>query len=201
MEGGTIYLKYPKDLQIPNNAVQQIQISHNFTESYIISEELDWYSVSFYNSEKELIIVIVLEKHEDGKDYIIVLEEFNKELDLYLTVEEELKAHLENMFNLSLHVFKAREAVIIKLSQELAEVKMRNYFLEKRFGKVLNSDYLKEPKNIILYLLSIHDGLNFEGLKEYVKINENQLKVVINTLINDKIIEYSEKNNLYFLKF
>ena len=82
MEGGTIYLKFPENLQIPNNVVQQIQISHNFTESYIISEEVDWYSISFYNSEKELIIVIVLEKHEDGKDYLVVLEEFNKQIDL-----------------------------------------------------------------------------------------------------------------------
>ena len=39
VEGGTIYLKYPESLEIPDPVVQQITISHNFTESYIITEK------------------------------------------------------------------------------------------------------------------------------------------------------------------
>ncbi|MCK4481168.1 MAG: hypothetical protein KAV01_11615, partial [Candidatus Lokiarchaeota archaeon] len=74
VEGGMIYLKYPEDLEISNPAVQQITISHNFTESYIITEEKNWKSVSYYNENKEIIIVLVLSRYDDGDDYLEILE-------------------------------------------------------------------------------------------------------------------------------
>ena len=88
--GGEIYLKFPETLEIPINIIQQIQISHNFSESYIITEEKNWNSVSFYNPDKEMVIVLVLDKFDEGNDYLIVLEEFNKDLYKYEN-EEELK--------------------------------------------------------------------------------------------------------------
>ena len=81
--GGTVYMRFPEELEIHDNVVQHIQIAHNFTESYIITEEKDWNSVSFYNCEKEVVIVLVLDKFDEGNDYLIVLEEFNKDLDKY----------------------------------------------------------------------------------------------------------------------
>ncbi|MFO7796229.1 MAG: hypothetical protein R6W84_08750, partial [Promethearchaeia archaeon] len=81
VEGGTVKMKYPEDLELSENIVQQIQISHNFTESYIINEEENWNSISFYNEHKELIIVLVLEKYDDGQDYKSVLGEFNKAVE------------------------------------------------------------------------------------------------------------------------
>ena len=81
VEGGIIYLKYPESLEIPNPVVQQITISHNFTESYIITEEKNWNSVSYYNENKEMIIVLVLSKFDDGNDYLEILEKFNREID------------------------------------------------------------------------------------------------------------------------
>ena len=68
--GGTIYMRYPEDLEIPDPIVQQITISHNFTESHIITEEKQWNSVSYYNEQKEMIIVLVLNPSslDDGND-------------------------------------------------------------------------------------------------------------------------------------
>ena len=60
VEGGIIYLKFPENLEIPNPVVQQITISHNFTESYIITEEKNWNSVSYYNENKYSFLLVLL---------------------------------------------------------------------------------------------------------------------------------------------
>ena len=54
--GGMVSLCVPDQMEIPVNTVQQIQISHNFTTSYIITEEQNWNSISFYNEDTEIII-------------------------------------------------------------------------------------------------------------------------------------------------
>ncbi|MHA1782190.1 MAG: hypothetical protein ACTSUL_02070, partial [Promethearchaeota archaeon] len=74
-------MKYPDDLEIPLNVVQQIQISHNFVESYITIEEKDWNSISYYNDKKDIIIVLVLDKYDEAQDYTVILDEFKKELE------------------------------------------------------------------------------------------------------------------------
>ena len=138
--GGEIYLKFPDNLDIPMNIIQQIQISHNFSESYIITEEKTWNSVSFYNSDKEIVIVLVLDKFDEGNDYLSVLEEFNKDLYKYEN-ENELKEQLERQFQFSLEVFRTRDEVIAKLSNEVAQLKMKVYDLEKRFERAINSEH------------------------------------------------------------
>ena len=90
IQGGKIFLQYPTDLDIPVNIVQQIQISHNFIESYIAIRELNWNSVSYYNEKKETIIVLILDKYADSTDYMIVIEDFNKELEKNLSNEKLL---------------------------------------------------------------------------------------------------------------
>jgi len=197
--GGTVYLKYPEDLEISENVIQQIQISHNFAESYIITEEKDWNSVSFYNPEKEIVIVLVLDKYDEGNDYLIVLEEFNKELDSYPN-EDDLKAQLKRIFQFSLNVFRTRDEVIAKLSNEVAHLKMKVYDLEKKFERTINSDHLK-VKSRILFLLAMNDDLTFNEIKKQVKTSNRWLENVLDNLLKNKIVEYDSNNDTYFLNF
>ncbi len=197
--GGTIHLKYPDDLDISMNIIQQIQISHNFSESYIITEEKDWNSLSFYNSGKEMVIVLVLDKFDEGNDYLIVLDEFNKELDKY-TNEEELKAQLKRIFQFSLNVFRTRDEVIAKLSNEVAHLKMKVYDLEKRFERAIKSDHLK-VKSRILFLLSMYDELSFKEIKEQVSTSKRWLEEVIENLLKSKIVEFDINKKTYYLNF
>ena len=199
MIGGTVYLKYPEELEIPENIIQQIQISHNFAESYIITEEKDWNSVSFYNPEKEIVIVLVLDKYDEGNDYLIVLEEFNKELNKYPN-EEDLKVQLKSIFQFSLEVFRTRDEVIAKLSNEVAHLKMRVYDLEKKFERALKSDHLK-VKSRILFLLSMHDELTFHDIRNQVKTSRRWLENVLESLVKNKIVEYDSDNDTYYLNF
>lgn len=199
MIGGTVYLKYPEGLEIPENIIQQIQISHNFAESYIITEEKDWNSVSFYNPEKEIVIVLVLDKYDEGNDYLIVLEEFNKELNKYPN-EEDLKVQLKSIFQFSLEVFRTRDEVIAKLSNEVAHLKMRVYDLEKKFERAIKSDHLK-VKSRILFLLAMHEDLTFKEIKKQAKTSKRWLETVLQNLVKNKIVEYDSENDTYYLNF
>jgi hypothetical protein len=192
-------LKYPENLEIPENIIQQIQISHNFSESYIITEEKEWNSVSFYNPGKEIVIVLVLDKYDEGNDYLKVLEDFNRELNKY-SDEAELKDQLERSFQVSLDAFRTRDEVIAKLSNEVAQVKMRLYDMEKKFEAAIESDHLK-VKSKILFLLAMHDDVTFTELKKHVKTSTRWLKNVLDTLIKNNIIEYDNNNDTYFLNF
>ena len=192
-------MRYPDNLEIPGNIVQQIQISHNFTESHIITEEKEWSSVSFYNWEKEIIIVLVLEKYDDGNDFLVVLEEFSKELAKELN-EEALKTHMESVFKFSFTVFRARDAVFTKLSNEMADLKMKVFFYERRFNKVLQSKEL-DRKNTILFLLSMNDELDIEGIIKKTGIELKVVEGIIKELLERDIVAHDPKKNIYYLKF
>ncbi len=196
--GGTIYMRYPEDLEIPDPVVQQITISHNFTESYIITEEKKWKSISYYNENKEMIIVLHLSKYDDGDDYLELLEEFNKELDKE-TMEENLKQRLETMFNISLDVFRTTDEVITKLSNEVAYLKTKQYDYEVKFEKVSDSNHLT-VKSKILFLLTINDSLSFDEIKKSTRVSNRWLLNVIETLMKNNVIGYSSKKEVYYLK-
>ena len=200
VEGGIIYLKYPESLDIPNPVVQQITISHNFTESYIITEEKNWNSVSYYNENKEMIIVLVLKPSslDDGNDYIELLEDFNKEIDKELN-EDMLKILLETMFSASLEAFQTTDEVIFKLSNEVALLRTKEYDIEERFKKVQNSDHLP-VKSKILFLLAVNDGLSLEEIKNSIKTSKKWLETVLETLVKNKVVGYNSNRDIYYIK-
>jgi len=198
VEGGTVYLKYPEDLEVPVSIVQQLQISHNFTESYIITEEKEWNSVSYYNENKEMIIVLVLTKYDDGNDYLELLEGFNKELDEEL-MEENLKQQLESKFHYSLNAFRTTEQVITKLSNEVAYLKTREYDFELKFNKITNSNQLN-VKSKILFLLAINEEISLNKLKKYIQTSNKWLMSVIETLLKNKVIGYNPNKDTYYLE-
>jgi len=191
-------MKYPNEVAIPDNVVQQIQISHNFVESYITIEEKNWNSISYYNENKEIIIVLVLDKYDDSSDYTVILDEFKKELELELN-EDRLKEHIERIYNLSLKVFRTRDEVIAKLSNEVAELKTLEYDLKKKFALISKSDHLK-VKSKIQFLLAINDEMKFEDIKKSINTSKRWLDNVLDTLSKNKIIKYNNEKDTYYLK-
>ncbi|MFX0145560.1 MAG: hypothetical protein ACFE9C_15960, partial [Candidatus Hodarchaeota archaeon] len=181
-----------------NPVVQQITISHNFTESYIITEEKNWNSVSYYNENKEIIIVLVLSKFDDGNDYLEILEKFNLEIDK-LTEEEKLKENLETMFHISLDAFRTTDEVITKLSNEVAFLKTKEYDYELKFDFITKSNHLP-VKSKILFMLAIKDFVGLEDFKRVVKTKKQWLLNVLDTLVKNDIIGYNPEKKSYFLK-
>lgn len=190
-------MKYPNDVAIPDNVVQQIQISHNFVESYITIEEKNWNSISYYNENKEIIIVLVLDKYDDSSDYTVILDEFKKELELELS-EDSLKEHIERIYNLSLNVFRTRDEVIAKLSNEVAHLKTMEYDLKKKFAIILKSDHLK-VKSKIQFLLTINDEMKYEDIKKSINTSKRWLDSVLDALCKNKIINYDNEKDTYYL--
>ncbi|MBY8987265.1 MAG: hypothetical protein KGD61_02335 [Candidatus Lokiarchaeota archaeon] len=195
--GGNIYMKFPENLEIPDNVVQQIQISHNFVESYITIEEKDWTSISYYNENKEIIIVLVLDKYDDSSDYTVILDEFKKELELELK-DSKLKEHLERIYKLSLNVFRTRDEVIGKLSNEVAQLKTQEYDLKRRFEKIAESNHLK-VKSKIQFLLAINNEMEYKELRNSINTSKNWLDDVLKTLYKNKVVGYNSERDSYFL--
>ena len=195
--GGNIHIKFPENLEVPENVVQQIQISHNFVESYITIEEKDWNSISYYNENKEIIIVLVLDKYDDGSDYTVILDEFKKELERELK-ETKLKEHIERIYNLSKNVFRTRDEVIGKLSNEVAQLKTSEYDLKRRFEKIVESNHLK-VKSKIQFLLAIKNEMEYKELRNSIDTSKSWLDDVLKTLSRNKIIGYNSKKDSYFL--
>jgi len=195
--GGNIYMKYPNEVAIPDNVVQQIQISHNFVESYITIEEKNWNSISYYNENKEIIIVLVLDKYDDSSDYTVILDEFKKELELELN-EDRLKEHIERIYNLSLKVFRTRDEVIAKLSNEVAQLKTLEYDLIKKFERISKSDHLK-VKSKIQFLLAINDEMKYEDIKKSINTSKRWLDSVLDTLSKNNIIKFDNEKDTYYL--
>jgi len=190
-------MKFPEHLDVLDNVVQQIQISHNFIESYITIEEKNWNSISYYNENREIIIVLVLDKYDDGSDYTVILDEFKRELELELS-ETELKNHLERIFNLSLNVFRTRDEVIGKLSNQVAQLKTMEYDLIKRFEKIAKANHLK-VKSKIQFLLAVNNEMNYKELLKLIDTSKNWLDKVLETLSKNKIIGYNDKKDTYYL--
>ena len=190
-------MKFPEDLDVLDNVVQQIQISHNFIESYITIEEKNWNSISYYNENREIIIVLVLDKYDDGSDYTVILDEFKKELELELN-DTDLKNHLERIFNLSLNVFRTRDEVIGKLSNQVAQLKTMEYDLIKRFEKIAKADHLK-VKSKIQFLLAVNNEMNYKELHKLIDTSKNWLDKVLETLSKNKIIGYNDTKDMYYL--
>ncbi len=190
-------MKFPEHLEILDNVVQQIQISHNFIESYITIEEKNWNSISYYNENREIIIVLVLDKYDDGSDYTVILDEFKRELELELS-ETELKNHLERIYNLSLNVFRTRDEVIGKLSNQVAQLKTMEYDLKKRFEKIARADHLK-VKSKIQFLLAVNNEMKHKDLYKVIDTSKNWLDKVLETLKKNKIIGYNETKDTYYL--
>ncbi|MFW9939635.1 MAG: hypothetical protein ACFFFT_01245 [Candidatus Thorarchaeota archaeon] len=196
--GGVVYMRYPESLEIPDPMVQQITISHNFTESYIITKEKQWNSVSYYNENKEMIIVLILGIYDDGKDYLELLEEFNRELDEDIK-EDILKTRLETMFRSSLEAFRTTDEVISKLSKDVAFLRTKEYDIEERFKKVQNSDHLS-VKSKILFLLAVNDGLSLEEIKNSVNTSNKWLETVLETLVKNEVVGYNSNRDIYYIR-
>jgi len=197
IEGGAIFLQYPKDLDTPVNIVQQIQISHNFIESYIAIKVLNWNSISYYNEKTEIIIVLVLDKYADSSDYMIVIEEFNKELGKGHS-DEKLIECLKKAMNKD--VFRTKDEVIVKLSNQVAQLRMKEYDNERKFESLAKIDSLS-VKSKILVLLAMNSELNIKEFRKVIKTSKKWLESVIETLEKNEIIGFDSKKDAYYLIF
>jgi len=114
--------------------------------------------------------------------------------------EDQLKQHLKEKYDLSLKVFRTRDEVIAKLSNEIARLKTEEYDMKKKFDKIMKSDNLT-VKNKIQLLLTINDELSYEELKNNINVSEKWFDEVLKKLLKNKTIGYNSNTKRYYLIF
>ncbi|GAJ15541.1 unnamed protein product, partial [marine sediment metagenome] len=97
-----------------------------------------------------------------------------------------------------LEAFRTTDAVITKLSNEVAFLRTKEYDFEERFKKIQNSDHL-HVKSKILFLLAINDGLSLEEIKNSVNTGTKWLKSVLETLVKNEVVGYSSNQDVYYI--
>ncbi|MHA1563059.1 MAG: hypothetical protein ACTSPA_13155, partial [Promethearchaeota archaeon] len=116
-EGGVISLKYPENLDIPANFVQLLQISHSFNPGIMNIKEEGFNGLSLGNEELQKVTVLVLTRFEDAEDFKEILSLINDVVAKHSG--DNLLEEIERLFMTSQSVFKAREAVLNKLANEV----------------------------------------------------------------------------------
>jgi len=101
---------------------------------------------------------------------------------------------------LNMEVFRTRDEVIAKLSNEVAELKMREYDWERKFEKLINLDILS-VKGKIVSILALKDELPLKELGKYINTSKRWLENVLETLTKNDVIAYNAKSDAYYLKF
>ncbi len=193
--GGSVYKRYPEDLEIPEPVVQQIQISHDFVESKITIQEKNWNSISYYNEKQNIITVLILDKYADSSDYFELIEDFNSKLDASLNdaqLDEYLKIIVET------DVFRTRDEVISKLSNEVAQLKMWEYDVKTRIMYILKSKFF-DVKSKLLFLFLVNNYQSFNEIKSNIKASDKWLETIIQKLMKRKILGFNKEKNAYFL--
>lgn len=195
IKGGVVWLKFPENLEISDNVVQQIEISHNFIESYISIKALGWNSLSYCNEKKEVIIVLVLSEYDDSADYMICVEEFNKNLSNTLS-RPQLIQKMKDALNMK--VFRTTEEVISKISNEWSNTKMKLVELEGKIEDILNTGLLTVKGRILLALL-LNNELKLSEIKHFANTSKKWTQSVLDELQKSDIIAYNDDDDTFYL--
>ena len=187
-EGGVISLKYPADLDIPVNFVQLLQISHSFNPGVMNIKEEDFNGLSLGNEELQKVTVLILNKFEDAEDFKEILYLINDVVAKHS--DDDLLEEIERLFMTSKSVFKAREAVLNKLANEVNSLKNIEIDIRQSMDWFIRHE-TNFPKKKILFILLRYGYSTLEDIEAYSDISHEDLL---------KYIEEMEKEQLIALK-
>lgn len=196
-EGGVVTLKYPdkKEFAVPDNIVQMLQISHNFVPGLMQVREGGFSALSYGNESIHKVIVLVLNKYEDSEDFKDIITQLNEIAEKNKDGHEELLDGVKRIFELSQSVFKAREAVMLKLAQEVAELKNKEADVKNALKFLMERE--RSTKGKILLYLMINGPSTFQDMCEFFKIIPARMKIVLQTMKKENLVEQQgEQYNL-----
>ncbi|MHA1733705.1 MAG: hypothetical protein ACTSU5_17300 [Promethearchaeota archaeon] len=196
-EGATIEYSYPPGVedQVNDSIIQHIQISHNFVESWMITQEENFNGISFYDPTHGHVILLVLDQYEDGQDYRTIIDEINKML---LDDPDGSKLEdLEKIWELTSTVYKAREAVMLKLAQEVADLKLRHHEV-KRSVEII-SRFTRDGATKILLFIALNEPATREQIAKHVQVTDRWLDHLLEELKAQGLIAYKEDQDAYYI--
>ena len=184
-EGGVISLKYPEDLDIPENFVQLLQISHSFNPGVMNIKEEDFNGLSLGNEELQKVTVLILSKFEDAEDFKEILSLINDVVAKHSG--DNLLEEIERLFMTSQSVFKAREAVLNKLANEVNSLKNIEIDIRQSMDWFIRHETNSQKKKILFILLR-HGPLLEEEIKEYSDLSHEDLLKYLKEMEKEQLI-------------
>lgn len=197
-EGGIVSFKYP-EIDIPINLVQTLQISHSFNPGLITIQEEGIHALSIGNEELQKVIVLILTPFEDASDFTEIMEAVNRMMSQYVDNEDMLNDEMKKIYALSQSVFKAREAVMNKLTTEVTFLKNRELDLRQSLRWIINQELDPELK-ILLFILNQKEA-TFNELQELTKIQNDDLQTLLNKMIEGRKLELRDDKFLSMIHY
>jgi hypothetical protein len=191
--GGVVSIKYPDtpEFEVPDNIVQMLQISQNFTPGLLNIREADFNAISYGNEELQKVIVLVLSRYEDGDDFKEIIAQLNQTV-IEFQDNKELAPELKRILELSQLVFRAREAVMLKLAQDVTELKNREIDLKNSLKYLFAREH--SDKTRIIYALMINGRMTSEELSSYCNLPSSNIDLLLEEMQTDSVIEKQENN-------
>ncbi len=189
-EGGFISFKYP-DMKIPDNLVQLLQISHSFNPGLINIQEEGFHALSIGNDDLQKVIVLILTAYEDANDFEEIMEALNRIIKEPFDTVEMMHAELQKVYGLSQTVFRAREAVLKKLTTEVTQLKNREHDLRRSLRWFRQQETPLEIQ--ILLILCDYQAMTFDELLKELSCDPKVLKNLLSDMVNQKKIALTDK--------
>ncbi|MHA1473674.1 MAG: hypothetical protein ACTSQ5_00660 [Promethearchaeota archaeon] len=184
-EGGVISLKYPENLDIPANFVQLLQISHSFNPGIMNIKEEGFNGLSLGNEELQKVTVLVLTRFEDAEDFKEILSLINDVVAKHSG--DNLLEEIERLFMTSQSVFKAREAVLNKLANEVNSLKNIEIDIRQSMDWFIRHE-TNSPKKKILFILLRYGPLILEEIEKYSEFSHEDLLKYLEEMEKDQLI-------------
>ena len=189
-EGGVISLKYPEDLEIPENFVQLLQISHSFNPGVMNIKEEDFNGLSLGNEELQKVTVLTLTKFEDAEDFKEILSLINDVVAKHSG--DNLLEEIERLFMTSQSVFKAREAVLNKLANEVNSLKNIEIDIRQSMDWFIRHE-TNFPKKKILFILLRYGPLILEEIEKHSDFSHEDLLKYLEEMEKDQLISLKKE--------
>lgn len=193
-EGAQVAFKEPGNLDIPEPIIQHIQISHNLISSWMITQEEGFNGISYYSPDHGYVILLVLDKHDDGQDYKTIVEQINDFL-VNKPDEGQIASELKKIYALTFSVYRARESVLMKLAQEVADISMQQHDLHRNIDVIIKNT--RDSSTRILLYLALHEPTSFEDLLKEVPVSPAWLRSRLGLLEEQKLVMF--KDNKYWI--
>jgi len=202
-EGGVISWKYPDEIDVPINLVQLLQISHTFSEGMLTIKEDTFHAVSIGNDVLQKVIVLILSEYEDENDFYDIVHTLDNVVSDSGDDQESdtLQTQMLRIFQMSQSVFKARDAVLNKLAEEVTGLKNQEIDVNQSIEWLIkHADSLEKS---VVYILLRYGAMDFEELLSFVnKFEKKYAPEVLKPIIDKHMAEENiriESDNKYHL--
>ena len=131
-----------------------------------------------------------MRKFEDANDFNAIIENMNKAVSKFHE-ESELETELRHLYKLSQSVFKAREAVLTKLANEVTELKNREIDMNQSLEWLIQAETDIQKK--LIFLLLRYGDLSFTEIQQHIPDLDFNFYQILEEMEAQKFLDISDQ--------